>query len=455
MDSVTNLYLHYMKLLKILFLGLFCFCQAQSGFKIADPKKTVIPFQLINNLIFIPVNINGVDLTFLLDSGVKETILFSLDEKEVNFNDIEKIKFSGLGEEKNIEGLQSDNNSVKIGRDYQDLKHTVFIILDESINFSSHVGIPVNGIIGYHFFKDKPVQIDYIRKKITVFNDEKAYRKNLKKFREIPITIEGFKPYLLADVEMTDHKVPSKMLLDLGNSDAIWLFPKVIKDFVYNRPNIDDYLGKGFNGDIFGKRSRIHGLYIDNFGFEKPLTALPDEFSIQSLKIVPERKGSIGSEILRRFTIIFNYEEKRIYLRKNKHFSDPFLFNKSGLDVQHDGMTWEQDLVKVETAKTVKATEGIVAYDANEKFKYNFVLKPQYSVAGCRKDSQCYLAGIRKDDKIITINKKKASDFTLQKINDLMKQEDGTLVTFEVERDQQKLTFQLILKDPIPYQDAY
>ena len=157
-----------MKLLKILFVFMFCYSSAQNGFEISDPKKTVIPFQLINNLIFIPVNINGVDLTFLLDSGVNETILFSLNEKEVKFNDTEKIKFSGLGENKNIEGLRSDNNKVNIGKDYQDFKHTVFIILDESINFSSHIGIPVNGIIGYHFFKDQQVEIDYISKKITV-----------------------------------------------------------------------------------------------------------------------------------------------------------------------------------------------------------------------------------------------------------------------------------------------
>ena len=409
-----------MKSLKIFFFFLFCFSSAQKGFEISTPKKTVIPFQLINNLIFIPLNINGVELTFLLDSGVNETILFSLDEKEIKFNDTEKVKFSGLGESKNIEGLRSDNNVVNIGKGYQDLKHTIYIILDESINFSSHVGIPVNGIIGYHFFKNKPVEIDYITKKITVYSDEKTFSKRKKKFKEFPITVEGNKPYLMTDVEMMREKVASKMLLDLGNSDAIWLFPKVIENFVYNRPNIDDYLGQGFNGDIFGKRSRIHGFYIGDFAFEKPLTAMPDEFSIQSLKIVPDRKGSVGSDILRRFTLIFDYQEKKIYLRKNKHFNDPFLFNKSGLDIQHDGMTWQQDLVRVETAKTEKAREGIVAYESEDKFKYNFVLKPQYSVAGCRKEAQCYIAGIRKDDKIISINNKKSGDWTLQKINDLM-----------------------------------
>ena len=442
-----------MKFLMVLFLFAFSLITAQKGFEISDPKKTVIPFQLINNLIFVPLNINGVDLTFLLDSGVNETILFSLDNKEVNFNDIEKIKFSGLGESKDIEGLRSDNNIVNIGKDFKDFNHTIFIILDESINFSSHVGIPVNGIIGYQFFKNHAVQIDYTSKKITVFNKEETFRKRSKKFTEFPISIEGNKPYLMAGVEMTSQKVDSKLLVDLGNSDAIWLFPKLIEDFVYNRPNIDDYLGQGFNGDIFGKRSRIHRLYIGDYVFEKPLTAMPDEYSIQNLKLVPNRKGSIGSDILRRFTVIFNYPGKTMYFRKNTNYKDPFLFNKSGLDIQHDGLTWESNVVRVETKKSNQNPEEIKVYDAKEAFQYSFVLKPKYSIAGCRPDSPCFTAGLRKNDKIISINRKKAGNYTLQSINNLLRSDDGTKVNFEVERDSHILKFQVILKDPIPYQD--
>ena len=443
-----------MKLVKIIFLLFFSFYWGQNGFEMTHQKKTVIPFQLINNLIFIPLNINGVDVTFLLDSGVRETILFSLDDKEINFNDVAKIKFSGLGENKNIEGLSSDNNIVKIGKDFTDLQHTVFIILDESINFSSHVGIPVNGIIGYQFFKNHAVQIDYISKKITVYNDDTSLQKRKKRFKEFSISIEGSKPYIMADVEMTNQKVSSKMLLDLGNSDAVWLFPKLIKDFVYNRPNIEDYLGQGFNGDIFGKRSRIHGLYLGDYSFIKPLAAMPDEYSIQSLRIVPDRKGSIGSDILRRFTIIFDYPENKIYLKRNKHFDDPFLFNKSGLDIQHDGMTWEKDIVKVETIRNDKNSDTNVNLELASTFKYNFVLKPQYSVAGCRKASPCAASGIMKGDQIISINKRKAGDLTLQKINDMLRQEDGTHLNFEIERNKEKMTLQIILVDPIPYQDA-
>lgn len=441
-----------MKFIQTIFFCIYVFSFAQSGFEISNPKKAVIPFKLINNLIFVPVNINGVDLTFLLDSGVNETILFSLDNKEVNFNEVEKIKFSGLGESMNIEGLKSENNIVTIGKDYKDSQHMVFIILDESINFSSHVGIPVNGIIGYHFFKNHQIEINFIKKKIIVYNNEKTFAQRQKKFSEFPITIEGNKPYIMADVEMTDKKVNSKMLIDLGNSDAVWLFPKVIEDFEYNRPNIEDYLGRGFNGDIFGKRSRIHALYLGEYEFEQPLAAMPDEYSIQNLKIVPNRKGSIGSDILRRFTVIFDYPGKRLLLKKNKNYYDPFHFNSSGLDIQQDGMIWEKDLVTVATTRntTNQFEQEVIAQ--SEKFQYNFVLKPKFTVAGCRKDSPCFVAGIRKNDQLISINKKAVSNMNMQKINDYFKEGDGKKVFLEIERNNQILPITITLEDPIPYQ---
>ena len=441
-----------MKWLTVFFVFCFVHVFSQTGFQINNgQKKTTLSFKLINNLIFIPVFINGVECTFLLDSGVNETILFSLENKDINFNDVEKIKFNGLGENLDIHGLKSVNNVVTIGKNFEDPQHTIFIIQDESINFSSHIGIPVNGIMGYQFFRNHPIEINYINKKITIYHELCKVGKKLSRFEEFPVSIELNKPYINAKVEMTNQPEDSKLLIDLGNSDAVWLFPALIKDFVYNRPNIDDYLGRGFNGDIFGKRSRIHAIYLGNFKFEKPLTAMPDEFSIQHLKIVKDRKGSIGSDILRRFTVLFSYEDQKVYLKRNKHYHDPFLFNKSGLDIKHDGLSWEQDLVKIETKK--KADNAIEVFNNTEKLQYKFVLKPQYSVAGCRKNSPCDEAGIKKEDQIISINDKKVSDMNLQKINDIFKGEEDQLIKMTLKREAKTLQFQFQLKDPIPYQE--
>ncbi|WP_213278386.1 PDZ domain-containing protein [Chryseobacterium indologenes] len=436
---------------KLLLLGLFLsiFINAQNSFELINTEKAVIPFQFINNLIFIPININGAELTFLLDTGVSETILFSLENKELKLSNVEKVKFSGLGGSLSIDGLKSERNLGKIGNEIVNTSMSLYIIIDEEFNISPHVGIPVNGVVGYHFFKDHPIYIDYASKKITVYENIDLLKKKIRRFEEFPISIEKDKPYLYADVEMTNEKKDSKLLIDLGNSDAVWLFPTLIKNFVYNRPNIDDFLGRGFNGDIYGKRSRIHNFYLGSFKFEKPLTAMPDEFSIQHVNLVENRKGSIGGEIMRRFTVIFDYPNKKLYLKKNRDFDDPFHFNMSGLDFRQDGLEWQQDRINIETQKSAKVINEVY----KEAFRYKFSLKPIFSIAGVRKDSPAYEAGLKKDDRIISINGDQTSDMTLEKIVELMKSNEGKRIIMIIQRKNEKLTLNFTLQDPIPYQE--
>lgn len=433
----------------LLFFSIFI--NAQDLFEVQDAKKTVIPFKLINNLIFIPVNINGVNLTFLLDTGVAETSIFSLENQELQLPNLEKIKFSGLGGAASIDGFRSDNNIARIGKDYVNYSMTIFIIVDQDFNISSHVGIPVNGIIGYYFFKNHPVLIDYSSKKITIYNDENLFKKKIKNFQEFDINIERNKPYISADVEMTNEKKSSKLLIDLGNSDPLWLFPTLIKDFVYNRPNIDDFLGRGFNGDVYGKRSRIHNFYLGGFKFEKPLTAMPDEYSIQHVNMVENRKGSIGGDIMRRFTVVFDYPNQKMYLRKNGNYNDPFHFNMSGLDFKQDGMEWTKDVVNLPAKNKDNPSGGIEVI--NNSLQYNFVLKPIFSIAGVRKDSPGAKAGLQKDDKLISINGKKTADMTLQKIMEMMKSDEGKTINMLIERKNKQMTLSFTLEDPIPYQE--
>ena len=152
---------------------------SQDGFRFdTDKNKVVIPFKLINNLIFIPINVNGVELNFLLDSGVEETILLSLEDKtEVSLNNVEKIKLKGLGANEAIEGLKSSGNILKIN-ELKDFNHELYIVLDQDFNFSSHVGIPVNGIIGYHFSKTKSLKLTTTEKRLLFIKTKLKFRKN-------------------------------------------------------------------------------------------------------------------------------------------------------------------------------------------------------------------------------------------------------------------------------------
>src|SRR5690606_32447701 len=127
----------------------------QSGFYLQNNKKKCrIPFQLVNNLPIIQVEINGTLLSFILDTGVKSTILFSLEEADsLQLRNTSPVKLQGLGSGGSIEALKSMNNRVKIGN-IIDKNHSLYIIFDSALNFSPRMGIPIHGILGNEFFQN-------------------------------------------------------------------------------------------------------------------------------------------------------------------------------------------------------------------------------------------------------------------------------------------------------------
>lgn len=410
--------------------------------------KVNIPFKFINNLIFIPIKVNGVELNFLLDSGVEETILFSMeDKKEVSFFNVEKITLRGLGSEESIEGLKSTNNTLE-AKGLKSLNHLLYIVLDQSFNLSSHIGIPVNGIIGYNFLKTNLVEINYERKRITVFRDTEKNRKRIeRKFQTVPITIERSKPYISSSIIINSKEVPVKLLIDIGNSDAIWLFENDKKSIKIPAKNFEDYLGKGFSGDVEGKRAQITKFTISKFEFHNPIIAFPDSTSIKNVRMVKDRAGSVGSEIIKRFSVVFDYPNQKMFLKKNNNFSTPFSYNKSGVELQHYGLQWVQETVHLETVPIIIGdAEDKRGNNSENNFKYKFVLKPIYIIANVRKNSPAAISGLQKGDIVVSINKEPAYQFTLEKINLLLKSEEEKWITFEVERDSQlmKFKFQLL-----------
>ena len=423
---------------------------AQDGFVFdKGVDKVTVPLILINNLVFIPIKVNGVEVNFLLDTGVEETILFSLeDNPDVNFYNSEKINLKGLGSEEAIEGLKTTNNILELDG-AKSLNQLVYVILDQSFNLSSQIGIPVNGIIGYQFFKDNLVRVDYARRKVIIYKNDSENRKKIeKKYNKVPITIEKFKPYLKGTVAMNKSEIPVKMLIDIGNSDSVWLFQNLSDEIKVPDRNFEDFLGKGFSGDIEGKRARITGFSFDKYFFKSPIVAFPDSSSVKSVRMVQNRVGSVGGEILKRFSVVFDYKNEQLYLKKNSNFNDPFTYNKSGVEIQHNGLQWVQETVKMETVPL----SGAITFDSSGKnitnnFKYKFQLKPIYEIANIRKNSPAAISGLQVGDIIVSINKSAAYHYSLQKLNEMFKSDEDKWIYLEVERNNQILKFAFQLHD--------
>lgn len=191
-----------------------------------------------------PVKVNGVELSFLLDTGVNTAVLLNLDEVDsLELKNAQKILLRGLGGDEVIEAIKSRKNVVEVSNTVH-RSLDVFVIYDEELNFSPRLGHAVHGILGYDFFKDLIVEINYERRFLKVYDPQK-FRHKLRKYNRVPLRLYRNKPYVQASIRLEDHEVESTLLVDNGLGDGLWLFEDEEKRFRVPQRSFQDFLGLG------------------------------------------------------------------------------------------------------------------------------------------------------------------------------------------------------------------
>jgi len=435
------------------FLGLVSILQAQDGFILAEGKtKSRVPFELVNNLVVIPIEVNGKELSFLLDTGVNYTLLFSLSNTDsLEINNVSPVKIKGLGGGGDIQALKSLNNEVRIG-DATDKDHTIFVIFDQRINFSPRMGIPVHGVIGYDFFKQFVVKTEYKSELLTFYDPESYGEKACRSCAEFDLRMYQGKPYvtLLAGTAHETQNVT--LLVDSGASDALWLFDEAI-GVKEDPPNyFEDFLGLGLSGGVFGKRSKLPFIDLGKYRLKRVNVSYPDSLALKNLATFKGRNGTLGSDILRRFTVTIDYRSRKMYLKKNRFFGEPFHYNMAGITLEHDGVIPVKDVVegtgrtfKLDDNNAADATSGGVRISIAPVFK--FFLAPKFVVAEVREGSPAYEAGIRQGDEVTQINNQPAYRYSLADVAELFSSKAGRKVLIEIDREGNKMKKKLILKE--------
>ena len=411
-------------------------------------KVQKVNFQLINNLIIIPLEVNGAKLSFILDSGVSKPILFNLsDQDSIQLNSVSEITINGLGEGKPIKALSSKGNRFKLKK-IQNYNQLLYVVLDKSMNFSPSLGIPIHGIIGYDLFRDFVVDINYSNRVIRFYDPEHYKPRKSKRQRTLPISVARSKSYIDGEIHINeDQNVPVKLLVDTGSSDAIWLFKDEEKGIGIPEKNYDDFLGKGLNGNIFGKRTKINSIKIADFSLNNAKAAFPNMESFNSIKNLGDRNGSIGGEILRRFNIVFNYPKNTVTLRKNAYFNHPFHYNMSGIELQHNGLRYIAERI-ADARGVVKNEErsfGDVQILLENRTRLSLV--PEIIVSGIRAGSPAEEAGLKEGDVILAVNGKRVHQYKLQEVMKMMNEKEGKRVRLLIERFNKDLLFSFVLKD--------
>ena len=434
---------------QLLFLMTCGLCFSQSHFTLKEGlKQDKISFKLINNLIVFPVEINGVELSFLLDTGVSKPIVFNFSNvaDTLQIKNTEKFKLRGLGDGDFIDAYRSRGNVFKIGK-ARNVNQDLFAILDASLDFAPRLGVPIHGIIGYDLFKDFIVDINYSKKIIRLIPHENFKEKKYRKYREIPLQFYKKKPFLTASV---NKKNRVNLLIDTGGSDALWLFADSDKGIHEPELYFDDFLGKGLSGSVYGKRSRINQFGIDNYELTNVNTAYPDSSSIAHARKNKQRNGSVSGGILRRFNLVFNYTQRTLLVKKNSNFKLPFYYNKSGITLEHDGIRFVKEIdrdiiIRPFATENANQAESEASNLVNSSYKYTVV--PSFKIVELRKASPAHKIGLQLGDVILTVNNQSVHKLSLQQVMQKFHDQDNKVIRLEIDRKGTKMRFKFRLED--------
>lgn len=436
--------------LTLLFILLFAFTIGYGqGYTLKKGvDKQTIKFKLVNNLIIVPIEVNGVELSFVLDTGVSRPILFNItDADSVDIKNAEEIYLKGLGGGDPIEAYRSDANYFRI-KDAFNLNQDLYLVFDKDINFSPRIGFPVHGIIGYDFFKDFVVKINYSSKTITLYDPKKYKEKKCRKCKTLPLKLVRRKPYVEAKVTLdSGDEMPINLLIDSGNTDALWLFSNTLNKFEEPTKFFEDFLGRGLSGNIHGKRARVKNFNWGDFKMDNAIVAYPDSLSLQYLTNINYRNGSIGSEILKRFNLIIDYPNRKITLKKNSSFKDKFKYNISGIELQHNGMRFVKEIESNFNNARNKdnAASGGVEIVLSQRFVLS--LYPAFEIAEVREGSPAAEAGLRKGDIVVSVNNKGVHSYSLQELSGIINEKPEKRIKIVIERNGSELVFSFVLKE--------
>lgn len=407
----------------------------------SDSKYEEIKFTSVGNLIILPIVVNGVPLNFVLDSGVKTSVVLSLSGKDsIEFAHTEEFYLKGLGKKEPFKAVRSEGNHMQLGS-LIDSNHEVFIVLDDEINFSKRLGVPIHGIIGYTLLKDFVVEIDYDKHLLRLYPHQNFKKKVRRRHAQIPLVFSRGKPYVDLPVTL-ESKQSMHLLLDTGSSDAIWLFKN--DSIQVPEKYFEDFLGKGLSGEIHGKRSKVSKITLGKFQLEQVKCAFPDTAFFAFAKRYKERNGSIGGELLSRFVVTLNYKDAWVRLRKSKKFSQPFYYNMSGIRLQHNGVRIVAEKQRNNSQMFSSGQNKGITKFFEEQLKYK--LAPSLEIIELRKDSPAAKAGLKIGDVLLIVNNKLIVEQSISEVQHMLNTKAGKKVKVVIDRKGEVHTFKFQLE---------
>jgi hypothetical protein len=296
-------------------------------FRFANGKSLEdLPFDFIDNHIYLQVTVGGRTRLWVLDSGAGVTCLDKMFAKEL-----------GLTEEATMTG-QGAGNLVEIawvsmpafdlgGLEFDEQKAAT---LDLNSIFDRWVGFEVVGILGYDFLSRVVTKIDYANQTLSFYHPDSFQYVGDGTIIDAPLSQEHFFHLPLS----VDGEHDGLWNLDLGAGGMSFHYPHAKSNGLLDRPGIDG-LGHGAGGSSPRRISQFGSIEFAGFSVPDPIISMAAEEG-QGAFASGELIGNIGNTLLRHFTLYLDYQREQVIVEKGGDFDKVFPHDNSGLQVAND-----------------------------------------------------------------------------------------------------------------------
>jgi hypothetical protein len=369
-----------------------------------DAASTTVPFRLLNNHIYVEATVNGKGpYTFIVDTG-GHTLLSPRLVQEVGLKPIGEAVTSGAGEGHGTTGFVH-YNEIAIGA----------VRLRDQVAFATSVydkaveGISVDGMVGFELIRRMVTTIDYGRHTIT-FTVPERFKPDSTLGIAVPFVFYDHVPSVPGRI----GDLPARFDIDTGSRSEL----DVTSPFVAQHRLRDHFTkgalavtGWGVGGPARSYVVRMPSVTIGPVNIPNPVVGLSDASG--GTFSDPNFDGNVGSALLKRFVVTFDYIGQIIYLKAIAPIpADVGTFDRAGfwINAKKDG----------------------------------------YEVMDVAPGGAASEAGLKLGDLIVTIDGQTVTDADLSQARQKFRSAPpGTKVALTVRRDAETRNLTLILREQI------
>lgn len=294
---------------------------------VGGARETTLPFDLINNHIYVDARVDGKPVRMLVDTG-GVNLLTPAAAKRLGLDARGRMAARGVGE-KQVDLGFAKAQRIEVGSVRLDAP--IFYVID--LNELEPVeGLRFDGLVGFELFHRFVVRIDYAARRLTL--TDPSFFRAPEDATAIPFELEERIPLVKGAIDGR----PATFSIDTGARSSLSLHAPFVREHdlaAHYAPRFETIGGWGVGGPSRGWPVRVGEVRLGD-AVVKDLVA--DLAKTESGAFAdPKNSANVGSGLLRRFVVTFDYDRRRMYLQPGADHAKRDTYDRLGAWLMLDG----------------------------------------------------------------------------------------------------------------------